>query len=49
MMMTQTKTNILDGNSLDIYPACPRTDYLYWVNTQSNYGIYEWKITGGIF
>ncbi len=49
MMMTQTKTNILDGNSLDIYPACPRTDYLYWVNTQSNYGIYEWKITGGSF
>jgi len=41
--------DILDGNSLDKMSACPKTEYQYWVDTKPNYGIYEWKITGGSF
>lgn len=40
---------ILKDSYLTSNVACPNTDYEYWINTDSNYGKYEWKITGGLF
>lgn len=40
---------ILKDSYLTSNVACPNTDYEYWINTDSNYGKYEWKITGSSF
>ena len=34
---------------LNLNPACPKTTYAdgYWINVESRYKAYEWKITGG--
>lgn len=45
----QENVTIQRDSYLSTNAACPKTDYQYWISTKSNYGKYEWKITGGSF
>ena len=45
----QTTVSIQRDTYLDQNPACPKKQYQYWVDRKPDYGVYEWKITGGYF
>ena len=48
-LLAQGSITIHRDSYLEENAACPKTEYQYWVDTKSNYGNYEWKITGGSF